>query len=299
MKRLFFVFVVCVAVVFLSCNGKSEIISPSMAAASGVVKSKNARNSAVYSDMAVSPYFEMAEEKSLSVDSNQIERKLIKNGYLSIEVENFDTAETDIKTFAKSFGGYITDTNQTEYNFSATVKIPAVNFEKAMDESGKIGKIKNKSENCQDVTEDFYDLDSRINSKRILKEKLESYLKQAKDMKELLEVERQLNQVVSELESMEGRMKRLNNQIDYSTININLTLPTGYNDSGFDWPDFGEDFKKLGVNTLKFLSGLLMFLIYLITFGIPGVIVFGFLYWLLIGKIGILKKLFRKLNGKN
>ena len=53
----------------------------------------------------------------------------------------------------------------------------------------------------------------------------------------MLEIERQLNEVESELESIEGRMKRLTNQIEFSTISLNFTLPVGKTENGFVFPD--------------------------------------------------------------
>lgn len=231
-------------------------------------------------------------------DVYEVERKLIKNGYVNLSIDSMNDIEQKVQTFAKSYGGYITNTYTSENNYSAQIKVPCNYFEDAMNNAGTLGEVKSRSQNANDVTDEYYDLDSRINSKRILKEKLEGYLKKAESIKDLMEIENQLNIVVSDLESMEGRMKRLSNQIDYSTIDINAYLPTGYIDTGYNWPDLKESFRELGVNIVNFFAKFLVFIIYLVIYGLPIVGLVAVLYWLLFGKIGLLVKLFKKIGKK-
>ncbi len=226
------------------------------------------------------------------------ERKLIKTGNLTLEVESLTDIEETVNDFAKNFNGYITNSSTEENYFSVTVKVPESNFEEAMNRAGSLGKIKYRSVNNTDVTEEFYDLKTRLETKRIMQKKLEVYLGQAKDIKDLLEVERQLNNVTSEIEVMEGRMKRLVNQIDFSTIYMTMNLPTGFDREGFKWPDLGEDFRAFGENFVNFIAKLFISIFYIFIFGIPIVFVLAFLFWLLFGRVGLLVKLFKWLKKK-
>lgn len=259
----------------------------------------NTKGSAVKKSVAM----DMAYETEESVDngvyesaSPNFERKLIKTGHLNMEVATLSDLDKTVAEFAQKYNGYVTNSSMNENGFDATVRIPNRNFEEAMNSAGDLGKVKYRSVNSQDVSEDFYDLQTRLETKKTMQKKLESYLSSAKDMKDLLEVERQLNMVTTEVESMEGRMKRLSNQIDYSTIYIGMSLPTGYDNSGFNWPDLGESFREFGYNIVKFGAGLLMFLFYLVVYGIPVVAVAAFFFWLLFGRVGLLVKLFKWLK---
>lgn len=228
----------------------------------------------------------------------ETERKLIKTGYVNLQIESLDSFDVMVQNFAKKYGGYITNTHMSENNFSAEVKVPCSNFEAAMNNAGELGKIKSRSQNANDVTDEYYDLESRLNSKKILKEKLEGYLSKAESIKDLMEIENQLNIVVSDLESMEGRMQRLSKQIDYSTISINAYLPVGQIQTGFDWPDLKENFREFGVNVVNFFANLLVFILYLVIYGIPVIGIVAFLFWLLFGKIGLLVKLYKLIKRK-
>lgn len=283
-------------ILFISCgkSGKNNVVVSDLTSTNSAVNFKQmkvAAESVAYEEAD----FDLTDN-AVEAPSAEFERKLIKNGYVTISVPDFGSIDNMIQDYAKMYGGYITNTFLSEYNYNAEIKVPSSAFDNAMNNMGTLGEVKNRSQNSSDVTDEYYDLESRINTKKILKEKLEGYLKKAASIKELMDIERQLNNVVSELESMEGRMKRLSNQIDYSTININAVLPTGYSDSGFDWPDLKEKFSKLGFNIVNFLAGFLVFILYLVLYGLPILALVAFLFWLLFGKVGLLRKLYNKLK---
>lgn len=296
MKKLLCLSMAVFALSFISCSKKAyESEAPRMM--KQAIAGKGFAANATMEVMEEAAFDDFSAQ-SAEIPSVEVERKLIKNGSLQIEVESFDSLDEKIKGFVNGYKGYIVDTFCNETYYSATIRIPANYFEEAMEQSGKLGKVKNRSENSQDVTDEFYDLESRIETKKILKDKFESYLKQATNMADLLEVERQLNEVISELEAVEGRMKRLSNQIDYSTINMNFSLPFGYNNTGFEWPNIGEKFKELGYNTVSFLASLFVGFFYVLIFGIPLLAIAALVYWLGFGKIGLIVKLFKLLSKK-
>ncbi|MCR4734217.1 MAG: DUF4349 domain-containing protein [Treponema sp.] len=265
---------------------------------------KSARGQATAADMDFMADEESIESASLdfmpesSKEYGNTERKLIKNANINLEVESLEGVENLISKFAESLGGYVTNSSSSETTYNATVRIPAAKLDEAMRLCSDFGKIRYKNLYSQDVTEEFYDLETRLSTKKLMRDKLEKYLSQAKDISDLLQIESQLNSVISEIEVMEGRMKRLSNQIEYSTIYINMNLPSGYSDNGFVWPDLGEDFKQFGVNVIHFLEKFFMALFYIIVFGTPIIALIALLYWLLFGRVGLLVRLFKKLSGK-
>ena len=111
-----------------------------------------------------------------------------------------------------------------------------------------------------------------------------------------MSIEKQLNDSISSIESMEGQLNRLNSQIDYSTISIYASLPYLTTDDGAELPPFLEDLRNLGMDILYLLSNFVIGLLFFIIVGIPVVLVIALLYWLLVGKIGLLRKLFTKLS---
>ena len=224
------------------------------------------------------------------------ERKIIKTGSLSYEVKNLSETEEKIAAWLEGFGGYIADTWSNRNNMNVTVKVPASSFEDAMNSTGDFGELLSRSISTEDVSENYYDLETRLETRKILQKKLESYLAGAKNISDLLEIERQLNDVTSELESMEKQFRRLSNQIDFSTISISCRLPANTTEAGFETPDFLQGLKDFGYNALQFLCNFGLGILYIILVGVPSVLLIALLYWLCFGKIGLVRKLFNKLK---
>ena len=228
--------------------------------------------------------------------SQVVERKLIKRGNVNIEVQNLKNAQESVEKWCKDFGGYIESFSENTNSANFNLRIPSVKFDEALTSVGDLGKLKSKNIYTQDVSEQFYDLQTRLATKKVMKERLQTYLSQAKDVKDMLQIEKELNNTISEIESMEGRMKRLSGQIEYSSVNIFLELPYRTSDEGFVWPDFLQGFREFLSNCVDFFVGLFGIMVYAIVFGVPIIAILAFLYWLLIGKKGLLIKLFKKLS---
>ena len=278
-----------------------ESASPMMmASAPRMAKMKTASSLDSASNSYLGDSGKSGGEKNFS-DANSAsstERKLIKNGDISVEVQNLSNAEKAVGEWASKFGGYIESSYSGETSGSITVRIPAKNFDEAMSEAGNFGTVKSQNISTQDVSERFYDLKTRLESKKVMRERLQKYLSQAKDVKDMLQIERELNSVVTDIESMEGSMARLSSQIDLSTITVSYSLPYRADPAGgsFRWPSFGEGFRHFVSNLVDFFACLLKIVLYIVICGIPVLAVLGFMFWLLFGKIGLVKKIFKKLK---
>ena len=283
---------------FTGCSRKSAEYSAPRA--SGLKESKLAMksfasNERVMSD-AMYEYEESASYDDSSLQNTEYERKLIRTGNVTLEVKTVSDAEEKITAWAKSLGGYITNANTWENGANFTVRVPSERFDDAMVQTGEFGRVTNRSVSSQDVSDNYYDLQSRLETKYILRDKLTGYLNQAKDIKDLLEIERQLNSVLEDIDSTEGRFKRLSGQIDYSTIYINMQFERGKDEGGIILPDVKNSWNEFVSTVVSFFWGLLKVIFYIVIFGIPLIALAAFLFWLLFGKIGLLVRLFKKLK---
>jgi hypothetical protein len=161
----------------------------------------------------------------------------------------------------------------------------------------KIGKIINYEETTEDVTLRYYDLESRLNTKKELIKTFQSYLDKAKNIEEILSVESKLSELQTEIDDVGRQFKLLNNLIDYSTIRLELLGPISAANYGKE--TIGEKIKGLMNGFGDFVSTVTVILLGIIVYGIPSIIILLLLYWVLFGKIGILKKIFRFISGDN
>lgn len=231
-----------------------------------------------------------------AVQKEAAQRKLIRTGYLTLEVESLAETMQSIEDFVSRYGGFIFTSEETARTVNVTVRVPAAHFDQAMSEAGGIGRIKNKRVETEDVTEQFYDLASRLEAKKILQERYQTYLAEASSVKDLLSIEESLNSVTQELEFMQEQMNRLSGNIEFSRITIFATLPQNISEQGYVLPDTRGQLRAFWGTVLSFFNALLFVLLYVIIFGIPLVILIAFFWWLCFGKIGLVRRLFKKIS---
>jgi len=165
-----------------------------------------------------------------SQDFSSNDRRVVKSGNANIEVESFDSAISQIKEMAKNYDGYVTNSNmwisdsKTKYG-NITVKIPESKFEEFGDLLTQVGTIKSKEISSYDVTEEYIDLQARLKNLKNQEKRYTELLDMAKDVNEVLAVEAQLSRVRGEIESLEGRIKYLDNTTSYGTFYINIYEP--------------------------------------------------------------------------
>ncbi len=303
MKKIIGIFLGLTFVVFAGCSKKSAISYDYAAEESAPM----------YADSVAAPRLAMSKKMMATGNSAErnfsgsakdsgavetgFERKLIRNGDISLEVSDLEKTQSAVEEWVKEFGGYISGSNNGEKSSSYTVRIPSEKFDSAMDAVGSLGTLKNKNISTQDVSDQFYDLQSRLETKKVLREKLNGYLRQANSMQDILKVESELNSVQSDIESMEGRLKRLTSQIDFSTISVYVSLPyKSVQGGGFELPNLGDGFRHFVSNIISYFGGFVAVIFYVIICGIPLVALLAFLFWLLFGKVGLLVKLYNKLK---
>lgn len=236
-------------------------------------------------------------ENNQTNNSVKAERKLIRNGTINYDVNDLTNIDKNITLKVKEFGGYVAQSNFSSYSGNMVLKIPFDKFDSFLLICGNFGKITTKNINVEDVTQKFYDMEGRIKNKRILQQRLQNYLLQAKNVEELIKIEYELNNVTNELESIESNFKTLSNLISYSTLNLNFYIP-GKSDVYRVFPSFKEGFKNFFYNIADFFYGLFFILLYIVIFGIPLLLIIGILYLITFGKIGIVKKFFKGLSTK-
>lgn len=162
--------------------------------------------------------------------AGEIERKFIRNGQIDFETEDINKTRERIFSAIKNSGGYISSENEYKnpYEISTTIsiRVPADNFDKLIAEiTYGVKRFDRKEIYVQDVTEEFIDIEARLKTKRELENKYLEILKRANSVSEILEVEKQIGELRSEIESFEGRLKFLNDQVSLSTLTVRIYEP--------------------------------------------------------------------------
>jgi len=296
-KKILIIFLLPV-VIFINCKAKSYASPSSDYEVKSEGYTKTSDRYAKYDDLSEKPSSKDKMSTKTDIKDNlEIERKIIKTGNIGLDVKNLQETEKNIEIRIKEYDGYISSSKLYWTTGTIVLKIPSENFDVFVQSVEIFGKITNKSIEAQDVTKKYYDIEKRIETKKILQQRYESYLKNASKVDELLSIERELNNVTVEIESMELELKTLSHLVAYSTLTLNLNIP-GTNEITRYLPSLKNGFADFGYGFVNFFYSLFFIILYVIAFGIPIIVIVALIYFITFGKIGLVKKLFRYFSGK-
>ena len=180
-------------------------------------------------------------------------RKLIRTIYLSLQTTEFDSVLSDLSAKTTELGGYIENSSisgnsyyyQSTRYASYTIRIPSDQLDQFVDIVGELGNVTQKNESVEDVTLQYVDVESRKKALETEQERLLELLSQAENMEDLLAIESKLSDVRYELENYGSQLRMLDNQIDYSTVNVDVDEVERVTDTG-EKSFFGEIKERFG-----------------------------------------------------
>ena len=206
-----------------------------------------------------------------------VDRKIIRNADLSLEVDSPAEAQHRIASIAESQGGFVvtseakqrehTDPSKRTLDIKLVVRIPSDKFGAALDEIKKLASnLPAENVTGQDVTEDFIDLEARIKTQKALELQFIEIMKQARKVEDALEVQRQIAEVRTEIEQLEGRRRFLENRSSLSTITVNIQAPKviTVNPTGY-----GHSIREAVSDSLELASGMLTFFVRFVIMIVP------------------------------
>lgn len=198
---------VVIIITFFGCSKSSEIMSPQHREE---LKTMDADQSA---------------KQAAAVTPQVKDRKIIKIGEIRFECWNLNDTRKRIDTTLEKFGAYVS--KDKAYSFkekieqSIVIRVPAENFDRlAVEISTGAKKLDRKHIEVWDVSEEYLDIELRIKIKKETENRYRTLLTQAKTVQEILSIEKQIGELRTEIESIERKMKSLQNRISYSTLTV-------------------------------------------------------------------------------
>lgn len=154
-----------------------------------------------------------------------VEKKIRKSGSISFQSQDLDKGYAQINGLLPRYKAYIENENQSndQYrrNYQLSIRVEGAYFDSLMDAiAGLAWRIEYKTANIDDVTAQYYDLKTRIENKKVLEQRYRDLLAKANDVKDILEIEKNINEVRTDIEIMQGQFNYLSSQIQYSSLNV-------------------------------------------------------------------------------
>lgn len=217
----------------------------------------------------------------------EVDQKIIKTGYLSLAVEHAEEAASALSALATGLGGYVQNSSLEERadgtKFgSVTIRIPSKRFEDAMTEAKKLAtQVKSENVGGQDVTEQFTDLEAQLRNAKAQELEYLNILKKAQTVQDILSVQSYLGGVRSQIESLQGRLKYLENQTSYATLSVALSEDARVTVPGRDFRPL-NDLKTAAQALVVVFQSLVTWIIWFVVIGGGVLIPLALVVWALV-----------------
>lgn len=168
----------------------------------------------------------------------EITQKVVKRGGIDFQSENIEEDYIRIRELLPKYDAYIESENQTNspqrISYNLTLRVPSEAYDTLYTSLSTLAfRLYNRYSNIEDVTERYYDLKTRIENKKALEARYRELLGKASEIKDILEIERNLNEVRTDIERLQGQFNYLSKQVSFSTIHVSFyeVLPYIYDTS--------------------------------------------------------------------
>jgi hypothetical protein len=200
------------------------------------------------------------------------ERMVIYNAYISLETNEIEGVLVKIRALAERYGGYVASSSRSIYGMQATaeitIRVPKDKFHMAVQEIETFGKVIDERTTSEDVTTQYIDLKARLENLQKQEKRLAEILGMAQTVDEVLSVEKELERVRGEIESLQGQINYIERSVAMSVITVRLTeAPPPFTPPGMDW---GEVFETALRGLFLVVRGLIILVVSLLPLGIIG-----------------------------
>jgi hypothetical protein len=160
--------------------------------------------------------------------SDSSQRLVSRNSSLSLLVKDVPTAIREIQSQAQSLGGFLVNSSLSRPDSNASgdisVRVPSEKLDEAMDQIKSLGlKTVYESVVGRDLTDQYEDIQTRLDLLESIKTKYQSILSTATRVQDILEVQREIINTQSQIDSLKGQQLYLEKSASLSLISVSLS----------------------------------------------------------------------------
>ena len=219
-------------------------------------------------------------------------RKLVKNITAEIETLDFEAYLNAVEAKTAALGGHIHSKQTGDYGYyqenvkpsrqaSLMLRIPAQALDELKGSLGNLGRVTSLNESVRDETLSYNDTAAHIEALKVERDALIKLMGNAKDLKDLIMLQERVTDVQRQLNSLEGALRLLDDQVALSTVTLTIKEvreltpepepepePEGY--LARTWTGFKNSVRSIVKGIGEFLSGLVIALPWLVVIGLPA-----------------------------
>lgn len=162
------------------------------------------------------------ESSNVSVEGE----KMIYTARLEVETTNFDDSVLALDQIVEAKGGYYETRSSSNYDTyryaNYTIRIPAEQYSDFLSQVGQACHVLSTDEERQNVSEIYYDIETRLATQRTKLERLQELLQEAENMSDIITIESAISETELNIEQLTGSLRNYDNRVDYATVTISL-----------------------------------------------------------------------------
>ncbi len=273
-KSLILAMLLAISTIFTACGGVANVSENYASSDMGYRENTVVQETAAGAPMAASKSFGANDTMELAVSEEEgnletaveTERKLIRTVNMDLKVESdIQEAASDVIKLVESAGGYTEQNSSYFGDYSSSVclklRVPKDGSDGLINELKSRYKLLNIDDSIEDITLNYTDIKTRLDVKTKTRDKYMEYLDKAETIEEIMAIEEKISAVTAEIESFESQMRVMDNQIDYTTIYVNLQS----DEKGVEqslWDKIKNRFNNFSENVLQVFMNMVEWTIY-------------------------------------
>ena len=219
-------------------------------------------------------------------------RKMIQTGELTLQADDVTVAYEDYLAYIESVGGYLFSCSYNSYGGSADVeavfKLPPDALTTAMQYAGNYAEVLHSRTNSEDITEAYYDAETRLTTMEKTLEQYYTLLEQAKSIDDILSIQRTIDNITTEIEALKGQLRVYDSRVDEATLSVYISATPKIIEEDVDWNSLSfKDMGRLIANGFKtvvnglwsVLQWLIIILVSASPILIPTAVIVGIVLW--------------------
>ncbi|HIS02085.1 MAG TPA: DUF4349 domain-containing protein [Candidatus Excrementavichristensenella intestinipullorum] len=225
-----------------------------------VTSGQDAVNDAVFIDEAA-----VSQEQTAAVEEVQGEQVVLRTAERTLESSSFDQSLSYIQNLVTEYQGYFEQSTVDGQSFEEggqgraaelSIRVSSESLDDFLTSLDAVCTVTYKSESAQDISDRYYDVETRLESYRVQMERLNQLLGSA-SLEDMLLLEDKRTEVQQEIDSLEGQLKSWSSQAQLSTVYVTLREVKVRDQVRSTGDSLGERVKTAFYDSVNWLNGFL------------------------------------------
>ena len=153
--------------------------------------------------------------------------KMVYTASIQAETQDYDACTAALEDLVDRLGGYLEYASSDSYgdgsrSASYTVRVPAKEFRGFLKTVGEISHVTSQDQNAENISERYYDTESRLETQKTKMERLQTLLSKAENMEDIIDLENAISETEYQIEQLTGSLRHYDSLVDFATIDVRL-----------------------------------------------------------------------------